>query len=89
MGRAISPAPGAPKPVQRGTVSLVYGSNDVTISPVNIDKTRINIIGPGISASGGTVNWYAALINSTTLRFNSAIGGGYNLAVSYEVLETY
>lgn len=90
MARALSPAPGTDKPIQRGRVSLPFGQTDVTISTVNMAKTHLNFLGPGMSSSFTEApGWGGYLLNATTIRFISVVGGGASVDVSYEVMEKY
>ena len=89
MGRSIYPPPGAKKPPQRIHASFLYGATDVTIAAVNVNKTHINIVG-GVSGSGANApGWFVRLINSTTLRFTSGVGGGVYVDAEIELLEDY
>lgn len=90
MGRSIYPVPGTPKPVQRGGTSVGIGQTDITIASVNMNKTRINILGPGMGSSISQAPGFTVeLINSTTMRITSNLGGGGSVTLRYEILEDY
>lgn len=87
MARSINPAPGTPKPVQRGKVSWPIGTQDVTVAPVDWSKATIDGAGVGTTNTGATPNWTAEPINATTIRFSHQVGGSATVTVAYQVKE--
>ena len=86
MGRSLNPAPGSPRPMQRGVTNWAYGNQDVTIAATDVLKSRVNLIGAGIGSTiSGAPGVMGQLINSTTLRLTHVLGGGADVAVSWEI----
>lgn len=82
MARSIFPAPGSPKPVQRGSFSIGSGANiqvDVTVAAIDIAKARLSVNGYSVYSAGAVigdsdVQW--EIINSTTIRFSRIAASG-------------
>lgn len=99
MARSVYPAPGTPRPVQRGSFNLPSGSNlsvDVTVNPIDPLKAKLSVNGwyaNGVqmfTATGDTVLVWE-IINSTTIRFSrfTAGGGSTNLQGKWELESWY
>jgi hypothetical protein len=78
----IYPPPGAIKSIQRGTTS-----STVTISAVNVSKSRLTHTGAA-SISNNPANASLILTNSTTLTFNAGSLGSIPV-VAWELTEFY
>ncbi|MDR7331772.1 hypothetical protein [Roseateles asaccharophilus] len=87
MGRSLNPAPGSPRPMQRGTGTLAAATTsvDITVSAVDPLKAALFVNGYyGVTAST-TPNDLALqweIINATTIRFSRPVAGGASPALN-------
>lgn len=89
MGRAISPAPGTFKNVQRGTIDLnAVSSNTANVSPVDTTKAQLRILGFSADNNSFILAPRVSLTNSTTVTANRATSTGQTI-VSWELTEVF
>lgn len=78
------------KSVQRGAANVTSVSpTDITISPVNVNKSFINVHVFGNLGGGQTRYITVSLVNSTTLRFTQSANASAQGPFEWEVIEFY
>lgn len=85
MGFSQYPAPGTPKPMQRGKITVGASTTaTATIAAVNVSKARLVNLG---SKTGGSNGASIALTNATTITVDN--GSTAAAEVSWEIVEVY
>ena len=91
MGRAISPAPGSLKSIQRGVIFIngAVNSATATLSPaVDTAKTTLRCLGVSSDNTAFSLSAYVVLTNSTTVTATRNNPTGVT-GVSWEAVEVY
>jgi len=72
--------------VQRGTITTTSGTDQATITAVNMAKAEVNYLGMETTDSGTDQTWlpYLDLTNATTVTASSTVGGA---TIGYQVVE--
>lgn len=90
MARSLNPAPGSPRPMQRGTAAIAAGPNtsvDVTVAAIDPLKAALFMNGSYLSGAGSVTNdtvlqW--EVINGTTIRFSRPAAGGGSPSITFK-----
>ena len=90
MGRAISPAPGTFKSVQRGTISMsgAVSTGTSTITAVDTAKAELRSLGCTSDNTAYTLTAHVVLTNSTTVTATRVAASGVTVA-AWELTEVY
>lgn len=90
MARSLNPAPGSPRPMQRGTGGIPAGANtsvDITVASIDPLKAALFMNGYFASGAGSVINDTALqweIINATTIRFSRPAAGGGSPALNFK-----
>lgn len=90
MGRAISPAPGTFKSVQRGVINIATAATTATATIASVDaaKSELRFLGSSTDNNAVTQLAHLTLTNATTVTATRGISTSNSYA-SFEVVEYF